>query len=299
MGLAPCAIAGVNYPVCSTPGNQDVRRVLSLENPVASRPYGPVNEVDDGATANYNGLVMNVQRRAARGVTINANYTWSHCISDSFTAIINGGTANGGYTNPNNRRFDRGNCSVSAIDRRQLFNLSAVLESPRFTNATMQKLAGGWRLSPILRKRTGSYMTVTTSTDVALNGIGNQRVNQVMANVYGDKTPGNYLNSAAFALPATGTLGNMGGPNIQGPGWWTFDTALSRTFSLGEAKRLEARWEVFNLTNSTRLPNPTTNFSVNTFGQITAASLGSAGFSSTVSSVSDPRIMQFALKYVF
>ena len=300
MGLAPCNLAGVNYPVCSTPGNQDARRILSLENPVASRPYGPVNEVDDGATASYNGLVMNIQRRAARGVTINANYTWSHCISDSFTAIINGGTANGGYTNPANRRFDRGNCSVSAIDRRQLFNLSAVIESPRFTNPAVQRLAGGWRLSPILRKRTGSYLTVTTSTDVALNGIGNQRVSQVMANVYGDKTPGNYLNPAAFALPATGTLGNMGGPNIEGPGWWTFDTALSRTFSFGEAKRLEFRAETFNITNSTRLPNPTTNLSVtNTFGQITAASLGSAGFSSTVSSVSDPRIMQFALKYVF
>ena len=92
----------------------------------------------------------------------------------------------------------------------------------------------------------------------------------------------------------------MGGPNIEGPGWWTFDTALSRTFSFGEAKRLEFRAEAFNITNSTRLPNPTTNLSVtNTFGQITAASLGSAGFSSTVSSVSDPRIMQFALKYVF
>jgi hypothetical protein len=160
-----------------------------------------------------------------------------------------------------------------------------------------QKVAGGWRLAPILRIRTGSFMTVTTSTDVALNGIGNQRVNQVLANVYGNKTVGNYLNPAAFALPATGTLGNMGGANIQGPGWWTFDAALSRTFKLGETQRLEFRAEAFNLTNSVRMPNPTTNLSTNTFGQITGP--GSAGFSSTVSSISDPRIMQFALKYVF
>ena len=258
-----------------------------------------MNAVDDGATANYNGLVLNLQRRTSRGITINANYTWSHCISDSFTTLINGGSANGGYTNPNNRRFDRGNCSTSAIDRRQLFNLSSVLETPRFSNSTVQKLAGDWKLAPILSIRSGSFFAVTTSTDVALNGIGNQRLNQILTNVYGDKTPGNYLNPAAFALPAAGTLGNMSGANIQGPGWWTLNVALTRTVRVGEAKRLEFRAEAFNLTNSTRLPNPTTNFSVNTFGQINAASLGSAGFSSTVSGVSDPRILQFAVKYLF
>src|SRR5207237_8306144 len=100
--------------------------------------------------------------------------------------VRNARTEIGCDASPANRRVDRGNCSVSAIDPRQLFKLSAVIESPRFTNPALQRLASGWRLSPILRKRTGSYLTVTTSTDVALNGIGNQRVSQVMANVYGD-----------------------------------------------------------------------------------------------------------------
>jgi hypothetical protein len=132
-----------------------------------------------------------------------------------------------------------------------------------------------------------------------LNAIGNQRLNQVLPNVYGDETPGFYLNPAAFTLPATGKLGNMGGANIAGPSWWTLNAALARTVKVGEVKRVEFRAEAFNLTNSTRLPNPTTVFNVNTFGQINAASLGSAGFSSTVSNVSDPRLLQFALKYIF
>ena len=131
-----------------------------------------------------------------------------------------------GYTNAANRRFDRANCSSSAIDRRHLFNLSSVLETPRFSNSTVQKLAGSWKLAPILSIRSGSFFTVTTSTDVALNGIGNQRLNQILPNFYGDKTPGNCLNPAAFALPAPGTLGNMGGPNIQGPGWCTLNEAV-------------------------------------------------------------------------
>ena len=270
---------------------------MSLENPVASRAFGPVNEVDDGAGASYNGLVMSLQRRATRGISLAANYTWSHCIADSFTTLINGGTANGGYSKPNDRSFDRGNCSTSAVDRRHLFGVSGVFESPTFSNSMVQKLAGDWKLSPILSIRTGTFMTVTTSTDVALNGIGNQRLNQVLANVYGDKTVGNYLNPAAFAVPAPGTIGNMGGASIQGPGWWTINVALSRSVRVGESKRVEFRAEAFNLTNSVRLPNPTTNFSTNTFGQI--VNPGTGGFSSTVSSVSDPRLVQFALKYVF
>jgi len=52
-----------------------------------------------------------------------------------------------------------------------------------------------------------------------------------------------------------------------------------------ENQRVEFRAEAFNLTNSVRYNNPTSNLSTNTFGQITSAL--------------DPRIMQFALKYVF
>jgi hypothetical protein len=61
--------------------------------------------------------------------------------------------------------------------------------------------------------------------------------------------------------------------------------ALSRVFQLGEAQRVEFRAEAFNVINGFRRGNPATALSSNTFGQITTAL--------------DPRIMQFALKYVF
>ena len=218
-------------------------------------------------------------------MTVSANYTWSHCISDPFQAGLNGGTGGGTYTNPNNRRFDRGNCNTSATDRRHVFNLAAVAETPAFSNRTLRAVATGWRLAPIVRIQSGPYLTLTTSSDVALSGISNQRGSQILANPFGDKSNTNYLNPAAFALPATGTLSNMGAGNILGPGTWQFDVALSRTFRLGEVRRVEFRAEAFNLTNSFRMQSPTTNFNSNIFGQVTTAL--------------DPRIMQFALKYVF
>ena len=128
-------------------------------------------------------------------------------------------------------------------------------------------------------------MTVTTTQDRALNGVPGQRVNQVLADAYGDKTAKNFLNSAAFALPALGTFPNQGMSSIRGPSTWGFDTALSRSFLFRETHKIEFRAEAFNVTNSVRFLDPTTDLGSSLFGKVTNAK--------------DPRIMQFALNYIF
>ena len=82
LGLNPCTINGVNYSTCSTTANLPQRRVLSLTDPAKGQYYGAINQVDAGGTASYNGMILNVQRRAGKGVTVAANYTWAHCITD-------------------------------------------------------------------------------------------------------------------------------------------------------------------------------------------------------------------------
>ena len=85
LGLGPCTLNGVQYPTCSTTANTDQRRRLRLENPAVRTVVSvTVIQIDSGGTASYNGLLLSVQRRAARGVTVSGNYTWSHCISDSW-----------------------------------------------------------------------------------------------------------------------------------------------------------------------------------------------------------------------
>ena len=174
------------------------------------------------------------------------------------------------------------------MDRRHILNLTAVAETPQFANTTLRALATGWRLSGIYRWAAGAPMTVIAGTDRALNGIFNQRADQVLADPYGDKSGRpftNWLNPAAFALPASGTIGNAGRNTVTAPGLWSFDLALSRTFRLGENNRLEARAEAYNVTNSFRPVNPSADVTNALFGQIRASR--------------PPRVMQFALKYTF
>jgi len=289
LGLGPCTLntstGPISYPVCSTTANTDQRRRLALENPVAGSLFGFISRIDSGGKADYNGLVLSVQRRAVRGVTVNANYTWSHCITDPWDQSTNSGVGGTGWTSPNDRSASRGNCSTAATDRRHLLNLTALAETPQFSNPTLRTVASGWRFSPIFRILSGDYLTITTNQDRALNSVVGQRVDQVLASPYGSKTVSNYLNPNAFALPALGTLGNAGVASVAGPGYWQFDAALSRTFQLHEAQKLEFRAEAFNVTNSFHMMDPDTTLNSNTFGQVLSAR--------------DPRIMQFALKYYF
>jgi len=286
LGLQPCTLNGVQYATCSTTTNQEARRRLTLENPQFGQYYGSMLNFDTGGTGGYNGLLVGVQRRAARGVTMNANYTWSHCISDpgGDTLAVSVSGLNS-YTDPNNRHFDRGNCTIAATDRRHVFNLSAVASSPQFSNPTLRAIGSGWRFSPIFKVLSGGYLSITTNLDRALTTVPSQRVNQLLPNPYGDKSVRNYFNPAAFAQPALGTLGNVGAGSIAGPGTWQFDAAISRSFRVREAHSLEFRAEAFNVTNSFLMNDPVTNLNSNTFGQVLTAK--------------DPRIMQFALKYVF
>jgi hypothetical protein len=268
---------------CSTTGNTNQRRRLYLENPVEGGGLGLLATREDVGTAQYHGMLLSVQRRAAAGVNIGGNYTWSHCIGDAPTANATG-VGGPGLLDPNNRAFDRGNCDS---DRRHVFNITAVASTPQFANPTLRMLATGWRVSGIYRRSTGSYMTITGGLDRLLSGqAGNQRPNQVLESPYGDRgSVTNYLNPRAFVQPDLGTIGNIGSGNVQGPGTWQFDVALSRVFQFRETQRLEFRAEAFNVTNSLVRGNPTTNFNSNTFGQINSSR--------------DARIMQFALKYAF
>jgi hypothetical protein len=268
------------YAPGATTATTQARRRLTQLNPTQGPLYGQLESLDDGGTGSYNGLIVSAEHRLSNHFMVLANYTWSHCISDLVTTELSGPI----YTNPANRRGDRGNCTQ--IDTRQNFNLSAVLQSPHLSSRILQWVAGDWQLSPIIGAHSGGYFSVTTGVDNALNGIGGQRPNQVTGNVYcQNQSIGCWMNLSAFGSPAPGTFGNVGVGTLIGPGYFTVDLALSKRFRVRERQTVEIRAESFNTQNRVNFLNPT-------------AAMNSSNFGKILTDVS-PRIMQFAVKYAF
>ncbi len=275
---------------CSTNGNVNNRRILSLVDAANGLNYGALGLTHSGGTSSYNGLLVSMQRRAATGININTNYTWSHCISPYHDDGFGGTGFNGDnvYHDPDNRGRSRGNCQQ---DRRHNFTFTTIARSPEFANAGLRAVASDWGLSVIYRANSGSYLNIRSgSRDLARNGVnpGNQLVNYNGGTTTGDDGPdGQYLVPAAFSNAAKGTFGNLGRRSVRGPKQWDFDVALARTFNLGETETLEFRLEAYNLTNSYRPGSPEARVGRRNFG-VTRA-LGA----------DDPRVLQFALKLGF
>jgi hypothetical protein len=305
LGLGSCtlpngptgALITTTYPVCSTTSNTNARRLLNAQNPAQGQYYSVVAGVDDGGTADYEALFLSTQKRLSHGVSLLANYTWSHCISDLWN-VFTGNNGTSGVT-PGSRRNDRGNCSIS--DQRQVFNLSAVAQTPRFSNRALRMVASDWQVSSIITAKSAQFFTVTTGVDNALNGeTAIQRPNLVNTNPYpANQSVTNWISASAFAAPAPGTIGNLGINNMKGPGIFQFDMSLSRTFRVREKQTIQLRGEAFNVLNHLNPSVPgstagTVTTNAANFGQILSDISGTQGLSA-----GDPRIIQLALKYVF
>jgi hypothetical protein len=314
---------------CSQSSNVNQRRRLNLTNPTAPNvnTLGPMIQLDDGGTQSYNGLLLSARLRLGQRLNLDGNYTWSHCIGLPITTLTNIGAAypHQPYQNngPNDRRLDMGDCTstifISSLDRRHIANITMVASTPKYAGGSwLRRVASTWTFSTIFQTYSGQPLSAQIGSDQAYNGVGAgqtgipipQRPNQLLADVTASDrgqgcVPGpcvSWFNPAAFALPTGGTYGNMGIGTLRSPGFWEWDQTISRRFQVAEGRQIEFRAEAFNVTNSVRLGNPETNFSSGNFGRVlcSAASSSPTGCQTTPSSPSGgPRIMQFALKYVF
>jgi hypothetical protein len=171
-----------------------------------------------------------------------------------------------------------------------------------------QIIAGNWRLSVSAIAQSGlDDANPILILDYSGSGNGlDQRPNLVGPPYCASKGRTCWLNPSSFTAPAPYTFGNLGNNSLFGPGAIIVNTALSRVFPITERQQVEFRWEVFNLPNHANLYPPSGAGAIGpplqqlifpTFGQPTPAS--TAGLGALNQTVNDPRVMQFALKYIF
>jgi hypothetical protein len=117
---------------------------------------------------------------------------------------------------------------------------------------------------------------------------------------------GRYLDAGAFTRApeapngtslADQDFGNSGVGIVRGPGQHNLDMAVERVFPVKETSSFRFRAEFFNLTNTPQFGNPSTGLG---YGDPTLPNpTASSSFGQITSTATNPRIIQFAAKYVF
>ena len=132
---------------------------------------------------------------------------------------------------------------------------SARESTSRSGNNVVDYIIGNWQLNGIFVGRSGQVYNVYVSNDVANTGnVGWTQYER--ANVVGDvnaapsnKSWAHYINTAAFAIPAQYTYGNLGRDRMRTDPFYNLDFSIFRAFPIKEKFRAEIRAEAFNILN--------------------------------------------------
>ncbi len=271
-------------------------------------PYSNFGQIEYTAPigfGNYNGLQASLTRRFSDGFEMNAAFTHSRSLDNTPQEL----ESNSGDP-PDGRNYAAWyGPSDFDIPNRVAINYHYVLPFGRgktmLQSGPLAWILGNWETSGIYTYYSGHPFQVNENdgnhnsildpygfTTATPNLVGKP-------NLVGDPDCWFYAskNSAcgakapsgtadAYALTTVGAVGNVGRNTVRGPHINVFDAALLREFPIKEGWNVEARWEVFNVTNTPEFGQPN--------GNIT-----SGGVASITSLSGDPRVMQFALRISF
>jgi hypothetical protein len=310
---SPAVCAAQTGGTCTT-GNTSKRYKMTLANSTAGPYYagggttGGIGSgagsvyVMSGANASYNGLIASIQHRTSSNFVLMANYTWSHCIDISDNAAD---VSTLTIQNPANIQGDKGNCG---FDFRHIINTTVVASSHfNSLHGVLGQTVNHWEISPLVHITDGAPFTVMSGQDNSLIAEGADRPDRTGSAVYthtkirtgktGTASNAQYINAAAFKQNAQGAFGDSGQYAYRGPKFLQVDSALTRSFALHDAFKLNLRLEAFNVLNHPDFAAPGSSLGFlaaapaltsSTFGQITSTAAGS-----------NARLFQGAVKITF
>jgi hypothetical protein len=277
---------------------------------------GPVSVNAPWATNNYYALQVIYERRFAKGLGFNANYTWAHGLGDAGV-----GTAVGLI--PTDVRADYGN---SGVDVRNRFAANWSYQLPFGEHASGAKalLIKGWQSNFLMFWQSGQPFGVTDgwtnvngSAQINLPTITSDRPDLIAPGKYKTKPSpslSNWLNPAAFTPQPAGTLGDERNNPFHGPHTRRADLSLFKNIDVTEGLTAQFRAEVFNISNTPNFLPPNANItSWQTPGGVPIpngskpgllpgdVATNGGGFGAITSTVPNlnPRQFQFALKLLF
>ena len=272
---------------------------------------GSVGYYDSEGVSNYNALQTSLERRLSHGLTLNANYTWSHTLDD-FTGLSEEGDQGFSNANPHDiRGTEYGNADNDIRNRFVLESTYALPFGQNFQGLKRQ-VAGGWQFNEIFAWQTGKAFSVENSSAGGClnNGVkftaptgncshpyvlspGNDRPNIIASTKISNPSNAEWFNTAAFQGQQIGTVSNQERNQLFGPHFRHLDVSLFKDFPIREALTMQFRAEFFDITNTPSFYMPNNNsgnaqFGNGSFGQITSTDPNYT-----------PRQIQFALRATF
>jgi hypothetical protein len=267
----------------------------SATTPIAARaPFPNLGNFAQQAGAgrsNYNALVLRAEKRLSFGLKVNGSFTFSKSLdNDSLgNSVV---SSNLDQSNIKDLEY-----ALSSFDIRRRLVVSFTYDLPfRFGNNAINSLLSDWHVGGIITQQSGQPFTANFNGDRANTGQLNQRPNLVGdPNLPDDqRSVERWFNTSAFVVQPVGALGTAGRNILEGPGTNLVDFSLLKNIPLSERQRLQFRSEFFNLFNHPNFDFPERFCG----GTATGAPCAAATFG-RVTAARDPRILQFALKYLF
>jgi hypothetical protein len=330
-GALAASLAGTGIYLCRMVGNQLPACANSGFN--AAGPF-PINffqanpflagagafMLSNAAFSTYHGLQVQLRRRMAQGLELDAHYTWSKSLTDLYA---DSATSTVSFTTLRNGRLDKG---PSPWDIRHTFVANWTYELPfgpgrRWStgNSVVNKVIEGWNLVGILRIQSGRVFKLTSGratvnqsdSGVILKGMSIQELQRririrkdprftdvffTSADLIG---PDGRSNRAILDVPTTpGEFGSfiyLYGPNFVKP-----DLSLIKRTRVNERVNVEFWAEFFNAFNYQNFliggPNAaavTANIDSTSFGRTTDF------FNDLGNQDPGPRMIQFRLRINF
>jgi hypothetical protein len=312
---APSCTAGVADKFASDIQNQRVRNVF---NGIQSQfVLGPATNAatqftnffywSSLALSNYNAGFVSYRVRAYKGLTLDANFTYSHSLDD---VGVNQDTDQA-FTNSYNPLYDYG---TSLFDRKSVLTVLGVWELPIHPQAGWLKRVGdGWRVAPIYAVASGLPLRVLNGSGQEFGQSGFGAVSEAIRTGSGGTDAGRHnvapTSGAGSSASGSGTgLNIFGDPQavlnqfravqlsldttsrggtLRGLKLWNLDVSIAKKTTLTERTTMTFSAEFFNAFNHVNFLDPAVNLqSPQTFGVITTQG-------------NDPRQIQLGLRFDF
>ena len=240
----------------STPFNVESRRPSQLFH-LTPYPVSAVDKYGTGASSIYHSFQTTFNKRMGHGLTILGAYTWSKSIDDAADPFGFTGDS-GGPQDSNNVAQER---ARSVFDIEHQFTVGYTLELPFRGN----RWVGGWQINGTATARSGQPFTALLGFDTSLTGAFLNRPNYAPGALI-SKGGQVYLNRAlpvdpatglpAAIVPAPGQFGNLGRNTFTGPAYKDVDLSILKNTYIHEKLRVQTKFEIFNLLNTTNLALP-------------------------------------------